>query len=37
MPGSRFKVIKGAGHVPVLEKPQEWNREVLDFLDNLEN
>ncbi len=37
IPGSRFKVIKGAGHVPVLEKPEEWNREVLDFLKSLED
>ncbi|MER3445818.1 MAG: hypothetical protein C4291_02810 [Candidatus Dadabacteria bacterium] len=30
--GSRLVVIKDCGHVPILEKPEEFNRIVLDFL-----
>lgn len=36
IPGSQFILIKGAGHVPNLEKPEEWNRAVLEFLLSLE-
>ncbi|MFO8058759.1 MAG: alpha/beta fold hydrolase [bacterium] len=36
IPGSRFVLIKGAGHVPCLEKPGEWNRAVLEFLSSVE-
>jgi 2-hydroxy-6-oxonona-2,4-dienedioate hydrolase/2-hydroxy-6-oxo-6-(2'-carboxyphenyl)-hexa-2,4-dienoate hydrolase len=32
MPGSRFHVIKHAGHWPQFEQPEEFNRLVLDFL-----
>jgi pimeloyl-ACP methyl ester carboxylesterase len=31
--GSQFKVIKAAGHVPMLERPAEFNAELLAFLD----
>lgn len=30
--GSRTVVIKGAAHLPSLERPEEFNRVVLDFL-----
>ncbi len=30
--GSQFTLIKGAGHVPMWEKPAEFNRLTLDFL-----
>jgi pimeloyl-ACP methyl ester carboxylesterase len=33
--GSRLKVIKGAGHLPMLERPEEFNAELLDFLDQV--
>jgi (E)-2-((N-methylformamido)methylene)succinate hydrolase len=32
IPGSRLEVIEGAGHVPVMEKPEIWNAAVLKFL-----
>jgi len=31
--GSRLAVIKGAGHTPQAERPQEFNRVLHDFLD----
>ena len=30
--GSELKVIKGAGHLPMLERPREFNAEMLAFL-----
>ena len=30
---ARLKVIKGAGHLPMLERPEEFNAELLGFLD----
>lgn len=30
--GSRLAIIKGCGHAPPIEKPEEFNRIVLDFL-----
>ena len=30
--GSRLAIIKGAGHAPSIEKPDEFNRIVLTFL-----
>jgi pimeloyl-ACP methyl ester carboxylesterase len=30
--GSRLRVIKGAGHLPMLERPEEFNAELLGFL-----
>lgn len=32
MPGARVRVIPGAGHVPMLDRPGELNRELLAFL-----
>ncbi len=32
IPGARKVIIGGAGHVPNMEKPAEFNREVLGFL-----
>jgi len=34
--GSRLEVISGSGHVPPMEKPERWNRLVLDFYRELE-
>jgi len=33
--GSRLHVIKGAGHFVMQEKPDEFNRVLLEFLDSL--
>jgi len=35
IPDAWLKVIKGAGHMANVEKPEEWNRAVLGFLDSL--
>jgi pimeloyl-ACP methyl ester carboxylesterase len=32
MPGSKFHVVKHAGHWPQYEQPEEFNRLVIDFL-----
>jgi pimeloyl-ACP methyl ester carboxylesterase len=32
IPGARLEVIERAGHMPFLEKPEEFSRLVLDFL-----
>lgn len=32
MPGSRFHIIKNAGHWPQYEQPEEFNQQVIDFL-----
>jgi len=32
IPGSRLVVIEGAAHNPMWEQPDEFDREVLDFL-----
>ncbi|HKS28331.1 MAG TPA: alpha/beta fold hydrolase [Pyrinomonadaceae bacterium] len=34
--GSRLEVMEGAGHVSNLERPQEFNRALRDFLDSLQ-
>ncbi|HYO48474.1 MAG TPA: alpha/beta hydrolase, partial [Chloroflexia bacterium] len=34
--GSRLEIIEGAGHMLPLEKPQEYNRVVEEFLYNVE-
>lgn len=33
VPGARLAVIEGCGHLPNLEKPEEFNRTVIEFLD----
>jgi pimeloyl-ACP methyl ester carboxylesterase len=33
LPDCQFKVIEGAGHLPFEERPDEFNRLVLDFID----
>ena len=35
LPNSKLTVIRGAGHAPHLEKPQQFNKTVLKFLDQL--
>jgi pimeloyl-ACP methyl ester carboxylesterase len=34
--GSCLEIIEGAGHMLPLEKPQEYNRVVEEFLYNVE-
>jgi pimeloyl-ACP methyl ester carboxylesterase len=34
MPGSRLAVIEGAGHTPQAERPEEFNRILVRFLDS---
>jgi pimeloyl-ACP methyl ester carboxylesterase len=29
-------VVRGAAHVPNMERPEEFNRLVLEFLDSVE-
>jgi pimeloyl-ACP methyl ester carboxylesterase len=33
--GSRLNVIADAGHLPMIERPQDFNRLVLEFLDDV--
>ena len=33
--GSQFHVIPGAGHLAMLEKPEEFNRYLLEFLNDV--
>ena len=35
-PGSRFHVVRGAGHSAYFERPAAWNAAVLDFIDEVE-
>jgi pimeloyl-ACP methyl ester carboxylesterase len=35
MPDSRFEVFEGVGHFPQLERPEEFARVLLDFLDTV--
>ncbi len=35
IPGARLAVIEGAGHLPNLEQPEVFNREVRNFLQGL--
>jgi pimeloyl-ACP methyl ester carboxylesterase len=35
IPGSKLKIIPGAGHVPPMENPELWNRLVTEFLENM--
>ncbi len=34
IPGATFRLIRGAGHVPMVDRPAEFNRLVLDFLQD---
>lgn len=36
IPGSRLEIIPGSGHVPPIEKPEKWNKLVLEFLNGKE-
>jgi pimeloyl-ACP methyl ester carboxylesterase len=31
--GSRLEILDGCGHMPEMEKPEEFSKLVLDFLD----
>jgi pimeloyl-ACP methyl ester carboxylesterase len=35
MPGCKLELIEGAGHLPFEERPEEFNRLVLDFLERV--
>jgi len=35
-PGSRFHLVEGAGHSAYFERPDDWNRTVRGFLDEVE-
>jgi pimeloyl-ACP methyl ester carboxylesterase len=32
IPGARLLVLPGVGHIPWVERPDEVNRAILDFL-----
>ena len=34
VPGAQLVVIEGCGHLPNLEKPEEFNKAVIEFLDS---
>lgn len=36
IPGSQLEIIPGAGHAANQERPEEFNRALLDFLDHVE-
>ena len=35
IPGSKKVVIKGAGHIMNMDKPEEFNRYIIEFIDTL--
>lgn len=35
--GAKFEIIKGAGHLTMQDKPDESNKVVLEFLNNIES
>jgi len=35
-PGSRFHLVRGAGHSAYFERPDDWNGAVRSFLDEVE-
>jgi len=37
MPNAKKRIIKDTAHLPSMEKPEEFNREALDFLQSLEH
>ncbi|HEV8504074.1 MAG TPA: proline iminopeptidase-family hydrolase [Chitinophagaceae bacterium] len=36
VPGAKFEIIKGAGHLTMQDKPEENNKVIIDFLNGLE-
>lgn len=36
IPGAIFKIVRGAGHMPFYDKPDECNRAILSFISGLE-
>jgi pimeloyl-ACP methyl ester carboxylesterase len=36
IPNSRLKFIEGAAHFVIIEKYEEFNREVMNFIDEVE-
>jgi 3-oxoadipate enol-lactonase len=37
VPGARFELLSGAGHLPNLEVPERFNALVRDFLASLDS
>lgn len=35
IPGSRLRVIESAGHLPNLERPEEFNKALIEFLETI--
>jgi len=35
IPGAQFEMIAGAAHIPNMERPEEFNQLVLEFLDSV--
>lgn len=35
IPGAEFRLIRGAGHLPFLDKPQDYAQAVTDFLNRI--
>ena len=36
-PGSRYHEVAGAGHSSYFERPEDWNRAVRSFVDDVED
>ena len=37
IPNSKLKIIEGASHFVIIEKYEEFNREVMNFIDEMES
>lgn len=37
IPGSKFHLIRGAGHLPCVEKPDEYAKVVIEFLTDIDH
>ena len=37
VPGAKFEMIKGSGHLTMQDKPDENNKVIADFLDSIES
>jgi proline iminopeptidase len=37
VPGAKFEMIKGSGHLTMQDKPEENNKVIADFLDSIES